>query len=262
MTQRAKIHSTAIISPRAQLDSSVEVGPYAVIGAQVEIGAGCRIGSHAVVEGPTRMGERNVIHPHAAIGRDPQDRKYRRGEPSRLEIGSENTIREFVTINRGTEEGGGATRIGNGCWLMASAHVAHDCVLGDDVVMANCASVAGHVRVGNHVTMAGFAGAHQFCRIGDYGFVGIYSGVTRDVPPYVLVAGQPPKPRGVNVVGLRRHGFDAGQRANIERAYRTLYRKELSRAEASRTIAELARSQPELGLLAEFLAEPGRGLLR
>jgi len=260
------IHPTAIVSPQARLAADVKVGPYAVIGRDVEIGAGCEIGSHAVVEGPTIMGARNAVHPHAAIGRDPQDRKYRPGEDSRLEIGDDNTIREFATINRGTEEGGGATRVGNGCWLMASGHIAHDCVLGDNVVMANFASVAGHARIGDHVTMAGFSGAHQFCRIGNYSFVGIYSGVTRDVPPYVLVAGQPPKPRGVNVVGLRRHGFDAGQRANIERAYRTLYRQELSRAKAAQAIAEAARGQPELALLADFLAEPpnetSRGLLR
>ena len=259
MTQ---VHPTAIVSPHAELAGDVEVGPYAIIGAQTEIGPGCRIGAHAVVEGPTRMGERNVIHPHAAIGRDPQDRKFRQGEPSRLEIGDDNTIREYVTINRGTEEGGGVTRIGNDCWLMATVHIAHDCVLGDDVVMANFASAAGHVSIGNHVTMAGFSGAHQFCRIGDYSFLGIYSGVTRDVPPYVMVAGQPPKPRGVNVLGLRRHGFDADQRANIERAYRTLYRKELSRAKATEIIAQDARQQPELALLADFLAESGRGLLR
>ena len=257
-----RVHATAIVSRRAELAADVEVGPYAVIGPGVEIGPGSKVGSHAVVEGPTRMGARNVVHPHAAIGRDPQDRKFRQGETSRLEIGDDNTIREFVTINRGTEEGGGVTGVGNNCWLMASVHIAHDCILGDDVVMANFASVAGHVRIGNHVTMAGFSGAHQFCRIGDYGFIGIYAGITRDVPPYVLVAGQPPKPRGVNVIGLRRHGFSAEQRANIERAYRTLYRKELGRAEATEIIAEAAREQPELELLAEFLAESGRGLLR
>ena len=256
------IHRTAVVSSQAELAPDVEVGPYAVIGPDVEIGPGSRIESHAVVEGPTRMGARNVVHPHAAIGRDPQDRKFRRGETSRLEIGNDNTIREFVTINRGTEAGGGVTRVGNDCWLMASVHIAHDCLLGDDVVMANFASVAGHVTIGNHVTMAGFSGAHQFCRIGDYGFVGIYAGVTRDVPPYVLVAGQPPKPRGVNVIGLRRHGFSAGQRAGIERAYRTLYRKELSRAKATEIISEAAETQSELRLLARFLDEPGRGLLR
>ena len=256
------IHSTAIVSPRAELAADVEVGPYAVIGPDVEIGPGCTIGAHAVVEGPTRMGGRNTIHPHAAIGRDPQDRKYRPGEPSRLEIGDGNTLREFVTINRGTEQGGGVTRVGNDCWLMASTHIAHDCVVGNDVVMANCAGVAGHAHIGNHVTLASFSGAHQFCRVGDYSFLGIYSGVTRDVPPYVLVAGQPPRPRGVNVIGLRRHGFSAEQRANIERAYRTLYRKEFSRAKATDVIAEAAREQPELKLLAQFLAESGRGLLR
>ncbi|WP_446831579.1 acyl-ACP--UDP-N-acetylglucosamine O-acyltransferase [Candidatus Foliamicus sp.] len=257
-----KIHATAIVSQRAELAASVEVEPYAVIGAGVKIGEDCRIGAHVVLEGPTSMGARNVIHPHAAIGRAPQDRKFREGEASRLEIGNDNTIREFVTINRGTEQGGGVTRVGNDCWLMASVHIAHDCILGDDVVMANFASVAGHVHVGNHVTLAGFSGAHQFCRLGAYSFIGIYSGVTRDVPPYVLVAGQPPKPRGVNVIGLRRHGFSAEQRANVERAYRTLYRKELSRADATQAIAKAAEEQPELALLAEFLAEPGRGLLR
>ena len=256
------VHSTAIVSPDAELAPDVEVGPYAVIGPEVEIGPGSKVGAHAVVEGPTRMGARNVIHPHAAVGRDPQDKKYRPGEPSRLEIGDGNTIREFVSINRGTEQGGGVTRMGNDCWLMACTHIAHDCVVGDGVVMANSAGVAGHARIGNHVTLASYSGAHQHCRVGDYSFIGIYAGVTRDVPPYVLVAGQPPKPRGVNVVGLRRHGFSAGQRANIERAYRTLYRRELSRARATEAIAEAAREQPELALLAEFLAERGRGLLR
>ena len=257
-----KVHPTAIVSPDAELAPDVEVGPYAVIGPDVEIGPGSTIGAHAVVEGPTRMGARNVIHPHAAVGRDPQDKKYRPGEPSRLEIGDGNTIREFVSINRGTEQGGGVTRMGNDCWLMACTHIAHDCVVGDGVVMANSAGVAGHARIGNHVTLASYSGAHQHCRVGDYSFIAIYAGVTRDVPPYVLVGGQPPKPRGVNVIGLRRHGFSAEQRANIERAYRTLYRRELSRAKATEAIAEAAREQPELALLAEFLAEPGRGLLR
>ena len=257
-----KVHPTAIVSPDAELAPDVEVGPYAVIGADVEIGPGSTVGAHAVVEGPTRMGARNVIHPHAAVGRDPQDKKYRPGEPSRLEIGDGNTIREFVSINRGTEQGGGVTRMGNDCWLMACTHIAHDCVVGDGVVMANSAGVAGHARIGNHVTLASYSGAHQHCRVGDYSFIAIYAGVTRDVPPYVLVGGQPPKPRGVNVIGLRRHGFSAEQRANIERAYRTLYRKELSRARATEAITEAAREQPELALLAEFLAEPGRGLLR
>lgn len=256
------IHRTAVVSSQAELAADVEVGPYAVIGPDVEIGPGCRIDSHAVVEGPTRMGARNVIHPHAVIGGDPQDKKYRPGEPSRLEIGDGNTLREFVTVNRGTEAGGGVTRVGDDCWLMASSHIAHDCVVGDGVIMANCSGLAGHVRIGNHVTLASFSGAHQFCRVGDYSFLGIYAGVTRDVPPYVLVAGQPPKPRGVNVIGLRRHGFSAEQRAGIERAYRTLYRKELSRAKATGIIAEAASGQPELERLAQFLAEPGRGLLR
>lgn len=256
------IHPTAIVSARAALAADVEVGPYAVIGPDVEIGPGSTIGAHAVVEGPTRMGARNAVHPHAAIGRDPQDRKYRSGEPSRLEIGDGNTFREFVTVNRGTEQGGGVTRVGNDCWLMASTHIAHDCVVGNDVILANCAGVAGHAHIGNHVTLASFSGAHQFCRVGDYSFIGIYAGVTRDVPPYVLVAGQPPRPRGVNVIGLRRHGFSAEQRASIERAYRTLYRKDLRRARAAEIIAEAAREQPELGLLADFLAETGRGLLR
>ncbi|MXW73816.1 MAG: acyl-[acyl-carrier-protein]--UDP-N-acetylglucosamine O-acyltransferase, partial [Gammaproteobacteria bacterium] len=143
MTQ---VHASAIVSSRADLAADVEVGPYAVIGPEVKIGPGCKVGSHAIIEGPTRLGARNVIHPHAAIGRDPQDRKYSPGESSRLEIGNDNTIREFVTINRGTEEGGGVTRVGSSCWLMASVHIAHDCILGDDVVMANFASLAGHVR--------------------------------------------------------------------------------------------------------------------
>ena len=256
------VHPAAIVSSRAELAPDVEVGPYAVIGPGggnrpgLQGRIACR-GGRAYPHGREKRHSSPCRHWARSAGQEISP-----GEPSRLEIGDDNTIREFVTINRGTQEGGGVTRVGNDCWLMASVHIAHDCTLADGVIMANFASLAGHVHIGNHVTMAGFSGAHQFCRIGDYSFVGIYAGITRDVPPCVLVAGQPPKPRGVNVIGLRRHGFSAEQRANIERAYRTLYRKELSRAKATEIIAEAARAQPELVLMAEFLAETGRGLLR
>ena len=218
------IHATAILDPGAELDEGVVVGPYAVIGAGVRIGSGTSIGAHAVVKGPTVIGRDNRIFQFASIGEDPQDKKYR-GEPTRLVIGDRNNFREFCTINRGTSQDQGVTSIGNDNWIMSYVHVAHDCVVGNDVIFSNNATLAGHVHVGDHVICSGFSAIHQFCRIGAHAFLGGFAAVTRDVPPYVMVAGQPTAPHGINSEGLKRRGFTPDQLRNLKEAYRILDRK-------------------------------------
>ncbi|MGI9309522.1 MAG: acyl-ACP--UDP-N-acetylglucosamine O-acyltransferase [Gammaproteobacteria bacterium] len=255
------IHPTALISPDASLASDVKIGPYSVIGAGVSIGAGTEIHSHVVVEGPTTIGEANRIFQFSSIGAEPQDKKYA-AEPTRLEIGDGNTIREFCTLNRGTAQDDGVTRIGNHNWLMAYVHVAHDCVIGDETIFANNASLAGHVHVGDYVIFGGFSGAHQFCRIGAHSFIGNNAAITRDVPPYLLVSGQPAEPRGINSEGLKRRSFDADQIRNIKDAYRVLYRSDLRLEEAREKIQEMVVGAPELELFASFLAESDRGFVR
>ncbi len=261
MADESARHPTAIIAESAQLADDVRVGPYAVIGEDVSIGKGCEIGAHAVVKGPSTIGRDNRIYPFAAVGDAPQDKKYA-GEPTRLEIGDGNTIREFCTINRGTVQDEGVTRIGNDNWLMAYVHVAHDCVLGDHIILANNTSLAGHVQMGDWVICSGFAAAHQFCRIGAHAFIGAYVGAARDVPPYVVVTGNPPEPRGINLEGLRRRGFGAEQMRNLKEAYRVLYRSNLRLEEAREKIGELAESQTELQIMVEFLDLSERGIIR
>ena len=197
------IHPTAVIADGARLAEDVIIGPYAIIGSGVELAQGCQIGAHTVITGRTQIGANTRIFQFASIGEQPQDKKYR-GEDSALIIGCNNTIREYVTINRGTADGGGTTRLGDDNWLMAYAHIAHDCQVGSHCVLANGATLAGHVTVGDYVTFAGFSGAHQFCRIGSHAFLGMYGGVNQDVPAYVMVSGQPPRPRSVNTEGLKR----------------------------------------------------------
>ncbi|MDT8448725.1 MAG: acyl-ACP--UDP-N-acetylglucosamine O-acyltransferase [Wenzhouxiangellaceae bacterium] len=255
------IHPTAIVGEGARIAPDVEIGPYAIIGAQVELGAGCRVGAHAVVTGRTRIGENNRIFQFASIGEEPQDKKYR-GEESALEIGTGNTIREYVTINRGTDDGGGVTRLGDDNWLMAYSHVAHDCQVGSHCVFANCTTLAGHVVVGDHVTFAGFSGAHQFCRVGAHAFLGMYGGVGQDVPAYVMVSGRPPRPRGINAEGLKRRGFGAAQIRNIREAYRTVYRLGLTREEALDELRARLPDQPELEPFMTSIEASERGLLR
>ncbi|MDX1625808.1 MAG: acyl-ACP--UDP-N-acetylglucosamine O-acyltransferase [Wenzhouxiangellaceae bacterium] len=255
------IHRTAIVAEGARLGDDVEVGPYAVIGEHVELGAGCSVGAHAVVTGRTRIGEGTRIFHFASIGEEPQDKKYA-GEDSRLEIGRNNTIREYVTINRGTDDGGGVTVLGDDNWLMAYSHVAHDCRVGSHCVLANGATLAGHVVVGDHVTFAGFSGAHQFCRIGSHAFLGMYGGVGQDVPAYVMASGRPPRPRGVNTEGLKRRGFSADQIRNIREAYRTVYRQGLARDEALAVLRERVGEQPELRPFIDDIEASERGLLR
>lgn len=255
------IHSTAIISASARLADDVRVGPYAIIGDHVEIGRGTRIDSHAVVNGPTTIGEDNHIYQFASIGDDPQDKKYA-GEPTTLTIGDRNTIREFCTISRGTAQDKGETILGDDNWIMAYVHIAHDCVIGNKTIMANNATLAGHVHVGDWAIFGGFSGAHQFCKIGAHAFVGMYAGANRDVPAYVTVSGTPAVPRGINSEGLKRRDFSAEQIRNIKDAYRLVYRKGLKLTEAIDEIAARSESQPELQLFLDSLRSSDRGIVR
>lgn len=257
----ATIHPTAIVDAKAELDVSVSVGPYAVIGPHVRIGAGSSIGAHCVVDGHTTIGRDNRIFQFASVGAPPQDKKYG-GEPTRLEIGHGNTIREFVTINTGTAQDAGVTRLGDDNWIMAYVHVAHDCVVGNHTIFANNATLAGHVSVDDWAILGGMTGVHQFCRIGAHSFCGAGTILLQDLPPYVICSGSPAVPRSINVEGLKRRGFSAEAIAEIRRAYKTLYRSELSLDEARSKIGEAALAVPELALLAAFIAESGRGLIR
>ncbi len=255
------IDPRAIVAPDAELGEGVAVGPFTVIGPGVRIGAGTWVGPHAVINGPATIGRDNKVFQFASIGDAPQDRKYG-GEPTRLEIGDRNVFREFCSINRGTAAGRAVTTIGNDCLFMAYSHVAHDCVVGDHCILANCTALAGHVELGAWVILSGYAGVHQFCKIGAHAFLANNAAVTRDVPPYVLVAGSPAEPKGVNSEGLKRRGFDAGQIANIRNAYRLLYRSGLKLAEAADRLRALAADQPELQPFADFLASSERSIVR
>jgi UDP-N-acetylglucosamine acyltransferase len=255
------IHPQAVIDPSARIADDVEIGPFCVIGADVEIGTGTWIGPHVVIQGPTTIGRDNRIFQFASLGDVPQDKKFH-GESSRLEIGDRNRVREYCSFNRGTADGGGVTRIGDDNWFMAYCHVAHDCIVGNETVFANAASLAGHVEVEDHVILGGFTTVHQFCRLGAYCFSGQASAITRDVPPYVMVAGNRAKPVGINKEGLRRHGFAAGTIEAVHRAYRLLIfapvRDEAGTAEIERLSAEF----PEVRALRDFIAGSPRGIVR
>ncbi len=255
------IHPTAIIDPSAKLGAGVSVGPYSVIGADVEIGDNTWIGPHVVIYGPTTIGADNKIHQFASIGEAPQDLKYN-GEPTRLEIGDRNTIRECVTINRGTVTGGGLTKVGSDNLLMAYIHIAHDCQIGNHVIFSNNASLAGHAHVGDYVILSGFTLVHQFCAIGDYAFTGMGSAISKDVPPYLMISGNPAAPHGLNKVGLKRRGFSEEQVRNLTRVYKILYRSGLSLEEAGAQIAEMAKSNEEVVRFAEFLKGSKRSIIR
>lgn len=255
------IDSKAVIDAKASLAEDVEVGPYAVIGADVEIGAGTRIAPHAVIRGPTRIGRDNEIFQFASIGDAPQDKKYS-GEPTRLEIGDRNVIRECCTINRGTVQDKGVTRIGNDNWIMAYVHIAHDCVVGDHTIFANNASLAGHVNIEDYVVLGGFSLVHQFCSVGAHAFTSMASGIAKDVPPYVTVSGLPAVPRTINREGLRRRGFSDEAIEHIRAAFKILYRSGLSLDEARARIAELAQTHEELRIFSEFLGKSRRSIVR
>jgi UDP-N-acetylglucosamine acyltransferase len=239
----------------------VEVGPFAVIGADVSIGRGSRIGPHAVLRGPTEIGEDNRIFQFASVGEDPQDKKYA-GERTRLVMGDRNVVRESATIHRGTLQDKGETRIGSDNLLMAYTHVAHDCVINDNVILANAASLGGHVEIADWAILGGFTIVHQFCRIGAHSFCAMGSVLAKDLPPYVTVGGHPAVPRGINAEGLRRRQFSADSITAIRRAYRLLYMSSLKLSDAVDEIRELAKTCPELVCLADFVADSSRSIVR
>ncbi len=255
------IDPRAVIEAGAKLAADVEVGPFAIIGANVEIGPRCRIGPHSIVTGHTKLGAGNQVFQFASIGDAPQDKKYA-GEPTRLEIGERNVFREFVTVNRGTTHDEGVTRIGSDNLFMAYTHIAHDCRVGNHVVMANVATLAGHVEIGDHVIMGGLSAVHQFCKIGAHAFIANNAAVTRDVPPYVMAVGQPAEPHSVNATGLSRRGFTPEQVRNVKSAFRVLYRSELPLEEALAKLREAAATQPEVATFVEFIGRSTRSLVR
>lgn len=257
----AEIHPTALVHAGAKLGDDVTVGAYSIIGEHVEIGDGTRIGPHVVITGHTRIGWGNRIFQFVSLGEEPQDKKYA-GEPTRLEIGDNNVIREFCTFNTGTIQDAGITRMGNDNWIMAYVHVAHDCVIGNHTIFANNASLAGHVNVQDYAILGGFTGVHQFCRIGAHVITGIASVIRQDVPPYFTVAGSPAAPHGINSEGLKRRGFSPEVLSAIKQAYRTLYKSGLSLSDAQSMIEAEAVRYPELKTLADFLAVSGRGIIR
>ena len=255
------IHPTAIVDPGARIGANVAIGPYSIIGPDVEIGDNTEVGPHVVIKGHTRIGRDNHIFQFCSLGEIPQDKKYA-GEPTRLEIGDRNTIREFCTFNLGTVQGGSLTSIGDDNWLMAYAHIAHDCHVGNKTIFANGASLAGHVTVDDWVIFGGFTGVHQFCRIGAHVITAASSLVLQDVPPYLMVAGNTAQPYGIHVEGLKRRGFTSEAISELKRAYRTLYKSGLLLEEAKAQLADQARTAPDVQRMVDFLASSKRGIIR
>jgi UDP-N-acetylglucosamine acyltransferase len=261
----ARIHPTAIVDPQAELDASVEVGAYALIGPHVRIGADTTVGPHCVIEGRTTIGRGNRIFPFCSLGAAPQDKKYA-GEPTELVIGDGNTIREFCTFNLGTAQDAGVTRLGDDNWIMAYVHLAHDCQVGSHTILANNATLAGHVHVGDWAIVGGLTGVHQFCKVGAHVMVGFGSAVSQDVPPFMLVDGNPLAVRGFNVEGLRRRGFGPERIGAVKQMHRLLYRQGLTLEQARERIAALATEVPaaagDVALMQDFLARATRGIAR
>ncbi len=255
------IDARALVSAEARLGADVSVGPFSIIGPQVEIGPGTVIGPHVVINGPTRIGAANRFFQFASIGDAPQDKKYQ-GEPTRLEIGDRNVFRESCTINRGTVHDKGVTRIGNDNLFMAYAHVAHDCIVGNSTVFANCAALGGHVEIGDWVIIGGLTAVHQFTKVGAHAFLAGGAIVTRDVPPYTMVAGNPAAPHAVNSEGLKRRGFTEEQIRNIREAYRIVYRSDLRLAEALERLAPLTAAHAEIRAFVDFIHASTRSLVR
>jgi UDP-N-acetylglucosamine acyltransferase len=262
MTQ---IHPTAIIDSKAAIDGSVEIGAYSIIGPHVAIGAGTRIGPHVVIEGHTTIGRDNRFFQFSSIGAAPQDKKYS-GEPTRLEIGDRNTIREFCTFNRGTVQDVGVTRLGNDNWIMAYVHLAHDCQIGSHTIFANNAQLAGHVQVGDWAILGGFANVHQFCKIGPHAMVGMSTSLTQDVPPFVILSGNPAAAHGINVEGLKRRGFSRDAIGSIRHAYKLIYKSGLTLDQAKTALAAAEADTPPVAVhlrtIREFLDGATRGIVR
>ncbi len=255
------IHASAIIDPKAEIADDVTISAYAVIGADVKIDSGTWVGPHAVIEGPTTIGKDNKIFQFASVGAEPQDKKYK-GEPTTLTIGDRNVIRESCTINRGTSQDIGTTTIGDDNWIMAYVHIAHDCVVGNNTIFANNATLAGHVTIHDYAILGGFTLVHQFCHVGEYAFTGMGTSLAKDLPPYVMATGAPGEPRGINSEGLKRNGFSDEQRKHIKNAYKDLYRKKLTLEDA---VELLCKSDNEkVQLMAEFCkkSQAGRGIIR
>ena len=255
------IHPQAIVDPKAELAEGVSVGPFSIIGPNVRIDAGTEIGPHVVIDGHTSIGKNNKIFQFASLGAQPQDKKYA-GEPTKLIIGDNNTIREFTTFNTGTVTGIGETRLGNDNWIMAYVHLAHDCVVGNHTIYANNASLAGHVTIGDWVILGGYSLVHQFCILGDYCMTAFAAGVHKDVPPYVMAAGYRAEPKGLNTEGMRRRGMSPEQIERVQHVYKVLYRQGLAYNEAKAQIIELAQSQEEVQVFADFFAQSTRGVIR
>jgi UDP-N-acetylglucosamine acyltransferase len=255
------IHRTAVIHASAELGRDVEVGPYAIIGEHVRMGDGTRVGAHANIKGPTRMGEGSRIFSFAVIGEAPQDLKYQ-GEPTELVIGDHNVFREFVTIHRGTVQGAGRTSIGSHNLFMAYSHVAHDCVIGNHVIMANAATLAGHIEIQDYAIVGGLVAVHQYVRLGAYSLVGGFSGVGKDIPPYTLAAGPRAQLHGLNTVGLRRHGFSSKTIQGLKNAYRILFRSSLTLQKSIKRVRQEVPTFPELEHLLRFLENTNRGICR
>ena len=256
------IDPTAIVHPDASIDSDVAIGPYSVITKDVSIGSGTVIGSHSVINGPTKIGSNNKIFHFCSIGEDPQDKKYNEDSNSYLEIGSGNTIREYVSINRGTSDGGGTTSIGNNNWIMAYVHIAHDCKVGNNSIFANNSTLAGHVSIGDFVILGGFTGVHQFCRVGSYSFSAISSVITKDVPPFLLVSGNTAKPTGLNREGLKRNNFNVKDINELKKAYRIIYRDGRVLSDALKKLLKMSKDSKEVEQMYLFISSSERGIVR
>jgi UDP-N-acetylglucosamine acyltransferase len=261
----SRIHPSAIVDPQAELDSSVEVGAYSIIGPHVRIGAGTVVGPHVVIEGHTTIGRDNKFFQFSSIGAAPQDKKWA-GEPTRLEVGDRNTVREFCTFNLGTVQDKGVTRLGNDNWISAYVHLAHDCQVGSNTIFSNNAQLAGHVEVGDWAILSGYAGVHQFCKIGAHAFIGMYTSLTQDVPPFVLVSGNPAGARGINIEGLKRRGFTRDQLDAIRTAYKSVYRSGMTLEEAKTALQEqesaAGEAAAQVRAMREFLDSATRGIVR
>lgn len=255
------IDERAVIDPSAQVDVDVTIGPYAVIGPDVEIAAGTWIGPHAVINGPTRIGRDNKIYQFVSLGDAPQDKKYA-GEPTRLEIGDRNVIREYCTFNRGTVQDAGVTRIGDDNWIMAYVHIAHDCRVGCNTILANNTSLAGHVTIGDYAILGGFTLVHQFCHIGEHSFSAMGTAVSKDVPPFVMASGNPAKPHGLNTEGLKRRGISSEEIKNIKEAYRIIYRSGNTMEQAKNILSELSKKSNGVHAMLKFLNQVTRGIIR